>query len=395
MSVRPRSGTPTTKRVGPALSGGIAPDTALRAARRDRPDRYRDRMSAPARLLNSGPFRFGFVATVGVLLALALGLAVGSLSGPITLIFFSLFVSLGLTPLVARLEGWGLPKWAAIVAVMVAFLVVVGLLLWLVLPIVVDQAVQLVSGLPRSFDELQQRDWFVNLNSLFGGGLVPLLEWVQAELGKPDFWLTVSGGALRFGTGLVNGVFGTIFVIALTLYFVASMGSMKNALYDIVPQSRRAGVTELTEEITGNVGSYLSGMFVLAVMNAVFTFIVLTAAGVRWAPLLAALALPITFIPLVGSMISWGICSSVAFLTSPTAGLVTLIAILVYMQVEAYFLTPKVLGKAIKIPGALVLIGAMIGGTLLGLLGALVACPVSAALLLIVKKVVIPRQKLA
>ena len=65
------------------------------------------------------------------------------------------------------------------------------------------------------------------------------------------------------------------------------------------------------------------------------------------------------------------------------------------VQIEAYVLTPKVLGKAIKIPGALVLIGAMIGGTLLGLLGALVACPISAALLLIVKKVIIPRQKLA
>jgi len=278
---------------------------------------------------------------------------------------------------------------------MAAFLIVVALLLWLVLPIVVDQAVELVAGLPRSVAELEEREWFLNLNQVFGGGLVPLIDWIQVELAKPDFWLGVSGGALRFGMGVINGVFGTIFVIALTLYFVASMESMKNALYDIVPQSRRAGVTELTEEITGNVGSYLGGMFVLAVFNAVFTFIVLTIAGVPWAPLLAALALPITFIPLIGSMISWVICSSVAFLTSPTAGLITLIAILVYMQIEAYVLTPRVLGKAIKIPGALVLIGAMVGGTLLGLLGALVACPVSAALLLIVKKVVIPRQNLA
>lgn len=357
--------------------------------------RYRDRMPARFRLLNSGPFRFGFVATIGVLLALALGAAVGSLAGPITLIFFALFVSMGLYPVVTRLEGWGLPKWAAILVVMAAFLLVVVLLLWLVLPIVVAQAVELVTSLPRSFDELAQREWFVTLNGVFGGALLPLLDWVRTELAKPDFWLVVSGGALRLGAGVVNSVFGSIFVVALTLYFVASMESMKNTLYDIVPQSRRAGVTELTEEITGNVGSYLGGMFVLAVFNAVFTFIVLTVAGVPWAPLLAALALPITFIPLIGSMISWVICSSVAFLTSPTAGLITLIAILVYMQVEAYVLTPRVLGKAIKIPGSLVLIGAMVGGTLLGLLGALVACPVSAALLLIVKKVVIPRQRLA
>ena len=351
-------------------------------------------MSTRSRLLDSGPFRLGFIATIGVLLALALGAAVGSLAGPITLIFFALFVSLGLYPVVQRLEGWGLPKWAAILSVMAAFLIVVALLLWLVLPVIIDQAVELVASLPRSFSDLESRDWFISANTFFGGGLVPLLDWVQTEIAKPDFWITISGGALRVGVGLINGVFGTIFVVALTLYFVASMDSMKNALYDLAPQSRRAGVEELTEEITGNVGSYLSGMFILAVINAVVTFIVLTVAGVPWAPLLAAIALPITFIPLVGSIISWVIASSVAFLTSPTAGLITLITILVYMQVEAYVLTPKVLGKAIKIPGALVLIGAMIGGTLLGLLGALVACPVSAALLLIVKKVIVPRQKL-
>ncbi len=347
------------------------------------------------RLLHAGPFRFGFIAAVGVLLALALGAAVGSLSGPITLIFFSLFVSLGLYPVVTRLEGWGLPKWAAILSVMVGFLVVVVLLLWLVVPVVVDQSVDLIASLPKSFAELEQREWFVSVNEFFGGGLVPLMDWVQAELAKPDFWLTVSGGALRVVSGVVNGIFGTVFVIALTLYFVASMDAMKNGLYDLAPQSRRAGFAELTEEITGNVGSYLSGMFILAVINAIVTFIVLTIAGVPFAPLLAAIALPITFIPLVGSIVSWIICSSVAFLTSPTAGLITLITILVYMQIEAYVLTPKVLGKAIKIPGALVLIGAMIGGTLLGLLGALVACPISAALLLIVKKVIVPRQRLA
>lgn len=352
-------------------------------------------MSTRFRLLDSGPFRFGFIATIGVLLALGLGAAVGSLSGPITLIFFALFVSLGLAPVVSRLERWGLPKWAAMLAVMAGFLLAVALLLWLVLPVVIDQAVELVTTLPRSFDELEASDWFIATNEFFGGGLIPLVEWVQTEIAKPDFWLTVSGGAFRVGVSVVNGIFGTIFVIALTLYFIASMEPMKNALYDLVPQSRRTGVAELTEEITGNVGAYLSGMFVLAVINSIVTFIVLTVAGVPWAPLLAAIALPITFIPLVGSLISWGIASSVAFLTSPTAGLITLITILIYMQIEAYVLTPKVLGKAIKIPGALVLIGAMIGGTLLGLLGALVACPISAALLLIVKKVIIPRQKLA
>ena len=91
-------------------------------------------------------------------------------------------------------------------------------------------------------------------------------------------------------------------------------------------------------------------------------------------------------------MISLVICTTVALFSSPTTGLFTLIFLLAYVQIEAYVLTPRIVGKAIQIPGSLVLIGAMIGGTLLGLLGALVACPVSASLVLIVKKVVMPAQ---
>ena len=65
------------------------------------------------------------------------------------------------------------------------------------------------------------------------------------------------------------------------------------------------------------------------------------------------------------------------------------------MQLESYVLTPRIVGKAINIPGSLVLIGALVGGTLLGLLGALIACPVSASVLLIMKKVVVPAQNRA
>jgi len=100
----------------------------------------------------------------------------------------------------------------------------------------------------------------------------------------------------------------------------------------------------------------------------------------------------ITFIPVVGSLISASIMTVVSLFTSPTTGLIVGIVMFVYLQLEAYVLTPRIVGKAIRIPGSLVLIGAMVGATLLGLLGALVACPVSASILLITKKVIVPTQ---
>jgi predicted PurR-regulated permease PerM len=349
-------------------------------------------MDTTPRLLQAGPFRFGFITATGVLLALALGFAVASLAQALTLIFLALFISLGLKPIVAQLERRGLSKVVALLIVLAGFLVLVALLVWLVVPVVVDELGKLIAYLPAGLDQIEDQDWFVTLNANLGGILTGFVELLQDTLADPTFWVTVGGGALRIGLGIVSGVFSVIFVVALTIYFVVGHEQMKNALVRLVPASRRAGFRDIAEQIITSVGKYLSGMVLLAIMNATFTFIVLTAAGVQYAGLLAALALPITFIPLVGSVISTILCTSVALFTSPTAGLITLIALLVYMQVEAYVLTPRIVGKAIQIPGSLVLIGALIGGTLLGLLGALVACPVSASLVLIVKKVVMPIQ---
>ncbi len=349
-------------------------------------------MDTTPRLLQAGPFRFGFIAASGVLLALALGFAVASLAQALTLIFLALFISLGLKPLVWRLERFGLSKVVALLIVLAGFLVLVALLVWLVVPVVVDELGKLINYLPEGLDQIEHQEWFESLNASFGGVLTGFVELLQETVADPAFWLTVGGGALRIGLGVVNGVFSVIFVVALTLYFVIGHDQMKEALVRLVPSSKRGSFREIAEQIITSVGRYLNGMVILAIMNALFTFIVLTAVGVRYAGLLAALALPITFIPLVGSVISTIICTTVAFFTSPSVGLITLISLLVYMQVEAYVLTPRIVGKAIQIPGSLVLIGALIGGTLLGLLGALVACPVSASLVLIVKKVIMPIQ---
>ncbi|MCS0499308.1 AI-2E family transporter [Protaetiibacter mangrovi] len=349
-------------------------------------------MDTTPRLLQAGPFRFGFIAATGVLLALALGFAVASLAQALTLIFLALFISLGLKPIVWRLERMGVSKVVALLIVLAGFLLFVALLVWLIMPVVVDELGKLIAYLPEGLDQIEEQDWFVSLNDSLGGALAGFVTLLQETLADPNFWVTVGGGALRVGIGVVNGVFSVIFVVALTLYFVIGHEQMKDALVRLVPASKRVGFRDIAEQIITSVGKYLNGMVILAIMNALFTFIVLTSVGVRYAGLLAAIALPITFIPLVGSVISAIIATTVAFFTSPTAGLVTLILLLVYMQVEAYVFTPRIVGKAIEIPGSLVLIGALIGGTLLGLLGALVACPVSASLVLIVKKVVMPIQ---
>ena len=347
------------------------------------------------KLLSGGPFRIGFVATLGVLLALLLGSAIISLSTALTLIFVALFVCLGLYPTVQALERRGFSRVGAVLTVLAAFLLLVSLLIWLIVPIVLTQTAALAQYLPSGFDRIEDQAWFITVNQSAGGALTPVVTWLADASADPNVWLAIGGGALRVGAGFLNGVVGTIFVLVLTIYFVAGLESIKTAAYSLVPASRRVGFIELSETIASSVGAYLGGMVVLAAMNATFTFLLLSVTGVRYAALLAVVAFPITLIPLVGSVINTVIITFVALFTSPTTALIVLIVMLVYVQLESYVLTPRIVGKAINIPGALVLIGALVGGTLLGLLGALIACPVTASVLLIMKKVVVPAQNRA
>jgi len=200
---------------------------------------------------------------------------------------------------------------------------------------------------------------------------------------------------LQIGISIGTTISGMIIVIVLSLYFLASLPEIKQAFYRLMPARSRSLTADLTEQITESVGGYLGGMVVLAFFNAVVSFILYTVLGLPFPALMAVVAFCLTIIPLVGTVLFWGIASVVALFASPLSALIFAVAYLVYMQLEAYVLTPKVMNKAIAVPGALVVIGALVGGTLMGLLGALVAIPVTASILLIIKKVFIPKQDAA
>jgi len=348
-----------------------------------------------SKFFSGGPFRIGFVGTLGVLLALLLGAAVVNLASAITLIFLAIFVSLGLYPVVRNMRARGISANGSILIVLGVFVLVLVILGFMIVPIVSTQATELIRTLPANLQNIETQPWFVDLNNTLGGNLLTLAEWVQSSALDPAVWVTVSGGALRIGAGIVNGTFGLLFVVVLTIYFVSSLDSMKSALYDLVPMSKRTGFIEIAEEIFESIGKYLGGQVTLAAINSVFTFILLTVLGVRYAVILAFIALFVTLIPVIGSVISTTLMTLVSLFNSPSTALIVVIVMIVYMQVEAYVFSPKIIGKAISIPASLVLIGALIGGTLLGLLGALVASPMVASVLLILKKVVVPRQRVS
>ncbi|SHI68203.1 Predicted PurR-regulated permease PerM [Tessaracoccus bendigoensis DSM 12906] len=340
------------------------------------------------------PFVLGFLAVAGGLTAIALGGALVSLSGVLVSLGVALFVALALEPLVRWLERHRMSRGLAMAVVFAAFAVVMAALVSIVVPVAVTQIVEFAGAVPGYLTSMQDADWFKNLVSATGQGDLysSVLGNLRSWLANPNNIFALGGGALAVGTGVVNGVSTTLIVIVLTLYFIAALESMKRGFVSLAPAHSRARLRRITDQIADSVGGYVSGMAILAACNAVLTFILLSILGVPFAPLLAVLALFVTMIPMIGSVVFWIIASLVSLLSIGWVGFVFVGVYFAYMQVEAYVMCPRVMSKAVSVPGILVLIGAMVGGTLLGLLGALVAVPVTASLLMILNEVWIPKQ---
>ncbi|NBX24349.1 MAG: AI-2E family transporter, partial [Microbacteriaceae bacterium] len=201
------------------------------------------------------------------------------------------------------------------------------------------------------------------------------------------------GGALAVGVSIANGFFGVFVVLILTLYFTASLKTIKQSTYRLVPASNRERFIGLSTQITDGVGKYVIGQILLGLINGVLTFIMLTIVGGHAAIVFAFVAFVMSLVPLVGTVIGSAIIAiSQLVLVSPTTALIVAIYYLIYMQVEAYVFSPKIMNKAVQIPGSIVVIAALAGGSLLGILGALVAIPIAASIVLIIKEVVMPMQ---
>jgi predicted PurR-regulated permease PerM len=339
-------------------------------------------------------FRIGLFGGLGVLVALVLGGLVVELSTVLTYVFVALFFSLGLDPLVSWLERKRIPRALAITIVFaVVLLGFAGLLLYII-PILVAQLTLFVTDAPRIVTDIASQPWVLDLEQQLRGviNVDELIQTVQTFIGDPQNLLSLGGGLLAVGTGIASGVTGAIIVLILTLYFLASLRSMKSVAYRFAPASHRAKAREVGEEITGAVGRYVVGQVTLAGVNGVLTFILLVSIGGPVPALLACVAFLGSLIPLVGTISGAAIISLACLLASPLTALVAAIYYLVYMQVEAYVLSPRIMARAVSVPGAVVVIAAVAGGTIAGVLGALVAIPVAASIIIVVQKVVFPRQ---
>lgn len=331
-------------------------------------------------------FVLGFTGALGVLTAWVLVQALIEIRGVFINILVALFLAVGLNPIIEYLRRRGLPRWAAILTVCAALVLFTAVFVWTLVPPLTQQVTEFAENVPSYLRQLQQNPLMADLDERFG-----IIDQAQSLLTSADFGQQVFGGVFGIGQAVLNSLVATFTVLILTLFFMASLPGITETGYRLVPRSRRSGVRELGDEIVRRVGDFIGGQLLIAAIGGVVAFIYLTAIGSGYALTLALVVAVTALIPLVGTTIGALAASLAVGIGDLFLGGVTLVFFLVYQQIESYVISPRIMQRSVDVAPTVTITSALIGGAMLGLVGALIAVPAAAAITLILQRVVFPR----
>jgi predicted PurR-regulated permease PerM len=337
-------------------------------------------------------FMFGLLGGLGVLAALVLGNVIATLASILTYIAAALFIALGLDPIISWLGRRNIKRAAATAIVTLALLTVIAAVFWGIAPAVTEQASNLIRIAPTAIESISKLDFVISVDKQFNGAVTNSLTHAADYLGNSSNWPAMLGGVVQVGLSIFNGFFGTLIILILSIYFMASLQSFKTWIAAFVPKSKRASFSDISEQIADSIGRYVMGQVSIGFIASILGYIFMSIVGIPYAIVLSFIAFLLGLIPLVGSITAAAIVTIVALSVSPTTALISAAYYLVYMQIEAYVISPRIMKKAVAVPGSVVVIAALAGGAVLGVLGALVAIPVAASIILVTRQIFFPRQ---
>jgi predicted PurR-regulated permease PerM len=308
----------------------------------------------------------------------------GTASSLLLLIGVAFFVALGLEPAVSWLARKGLPRWAAVTAVLIAVMAVLAGSFAAAVPPLVRQVRQSIDQAPQYIQRVSDHSsWIGRLADHFHVQQ-RITETVNGS-GGPVLAEAVKAGTVVFGASA-----DLLVVTVLTVYFLVDLPRIRATLYRLVPHSRRPRAILIGDQVYAKVGAYVLGNIAISVVAGVATFIWLVIFGVPYPLLLGVFVALLDLIPF-GSTVAGFIVAAVALTVSVPTALATLAFYLVFRLAEDYLLVPKVIGRAVKVPPVATLLAVLVGGAMLGIVGALVAIPIAAALQLCAQEILFPR----
>ena len=329
----------------------------------------------PDRLRPAALFRLGALFSLGAATTVIGLYALYTVRAVLVRVLIALFIAVSLDPAVRLLAARGVRRGVAVTLIfLLAFALVAGFLIS-VIPPLVTQFRALVEDLPGYLSRLQERSsQFRELDGRFN-----VSSQLEALVGSLP---TRLGSGLLGITGRVFGaVFNGLTVLVFTIYFMADLPRIRSGLVRLFPVERRPRARQVLDLVVDKVGGYMIGNIIISIIAGVASFIAFSVLGVPFPVPLAFLVAICDLIPMIGATLGAVIGVTVAIFTTDLWPTVVLVAafFIAYQQLENYLIAPRVLKTTVELGAAAVLLSGLIGATVLGLVGALMAIPVAAA----------------
>ena len=343
-------------------------------------------LGKPGKPLNArSPFMVGMMGAAGVAVTIALVELFLRATSVLILIGLAFFIAAGLDPVVVWLSRHGVRRWAAALIVILALFAFVGGFIAAAIPPVSAQTSALIHELPRYVHQLQDHSSTLGrLNDKYH--LEQRLTSLLSTKGS-----ALAGGVIGAGKIVISTVSSILLVAVMTIYFLVGMPQVKLFLYHLVPRSRRTRVVLIGDEIFTKVGGYVLGNVITSFIAGAGTFLWMLAWGIPYPALLGLLIFLLDLIPVIGSTVGGAIVTLVALTVSIPVAIGTLIFYCAYRLAEDYLLVPRIIGHTVKVPALGGMVAIVLGGVVMGIIGALIALPVAAAIQLLLEEITFPR----
>jgi len=334
-------------------------------------------------------FRWAVAGALGLLVVYLGAFAVFLVRDVLVQIAVAAFIALSLDPLVRWMISRRISRGYAVTIIFVLFLGLLAVALWAAIPPLAEQATRLATDFPGYLDHLREQS--------------PALRDLERRFNLEDKLDDVANAllarsqrdALAFGQRFFGALLQALLVLVLTIYFMLDLPRLRRAIVRLFPKRHRVNVGLAVNVVIDKVGAYMIGNVVISLIAGVSTFIVLTALDVPFALPLAVFVAITDLIPLIGATLGAVITVVVAIATTDLWPNTVLLAIffIVYQQLENYLIAPRVLKNTVDIPSIAVLLAALLGASFMGLVGALMAIPVAAAIKVIATPIMRARDE--
>jgi predicted PurR-regulated permease PerM len=323
-------------------------------------------------------------ATFTVVLVLAAMAAAWAVRNILLLVLVAAVLAIGLDPAARRLERLGLSRGWAVAGIFLAAVGVFSLFGFLVIPPLVSEVRQLATDIPGYIDRLRDSSGFIgDLESRYD--LSTRLRDLTERL--PSLASSSFGTILGITKSVASLIFNMVTIAILTVYFLMSFTHSERMLATVVTRPTHVKEDARTlDEALERIGGYVSGNILVSIIAGVASFIFLRILGVPFAAALAMWVAIADLIPTVGATLGAIPAVLVAFLSSTGDGVATLVYFIAYQQTENYLIVPRVMRKAVDLSPAAVIVSVLIGGSLAGFAGALLALPLAAAAKVVIRQ---------